>query len=56
MTAANIDTERIAQEKPAAAEKCLNCGGVNFWQRPAGKWGPAELLCCRCHPEPGENK
>jgi hypothetical protein len=31
--------------------KC-QCGSTDFWQRPAGQWGPAEWLCSRCHPNP----
>jgi len=42
------------QPKPKP-EKCHICGFTEFWLREA-KWGPAEWLCCRCHPKPGENR
>jgi len=41
------------QPKPKP-ERCHTCGSTDFWLREASQWGPAEWLCCRCHPRPGE--
>lgn len=40
-----------APEYPIAP---CQCGSIDFWLRDAGDWGPAEWLCCRCHPGPGQ--
>ena len=35
---------------------CYTCGSTKYWLRRAGVLaGPAEWVCCQCHPEPGAN-
>ena len=31
---------------------CFVCGCTDFWLRKASRWGKAEWLCSRCHPNP----
>ena len=37
------------------AEPCRSCGSTDFWLREASRWGRAEWLCSRCHPNPEGN-
>ena len=37
---------------PYPMRPCFACGCRDYWLRKASRWGRAEWLCSRCHPQP----
>ena len=47
------DTPGELPDYPTTA--CHACGGSDYWQRPANRWGKAEWVCSHCHPKPQDS-